>query len=124
MLDLAGFPVQDEHARIIPAFGRAVCYEFGRKFVVEITEAVEHALDGFFDSGESAAGSGSSYELGDTTLESACSKEEEQLKKHVRNPRPYRSLGDEKLLVGKNSQEDETQKECGRHHASAKVHAS
>jgi hypothetical protein len=60
VLDLAGFPEQDEQARIIPAFGWAVGYEFGWEFVVVITKAVEHALDGFFNAGESAAGSGGS----------------------------------------------------------------
>ena len=77
MLDLAGFPVQDEHVRIVPAFGWAVGYEFGWEFVVVITKAVEHALDGFGDAGESAAGGGGSDQIGDAALESARSQEEE-----------------------------------------------
>ena len=52
--------MQNEHARIVPPFGWAIGYEFRWEFVVVITKAVEHALDGFGDAGESAAGSGSS----------------------------------------------------------------
>ena len=88
-----------------------------------ITKAVEHALDGFGDAGESAAGSSSSHQLGDTAFESACSQEEKQFEEYIRNPGPKGSLGDEKLLIGENSQENETKQECRSHHTGTEVHA-